>query len=299
MSVTINENLNADLSRIMREELNSAGFDTSSISDKDIPIKYFTVSLRTIKKKPRTVVKATGFTCPTDLQEGLALLEDKIINGESLFRHQSKSVNKLSTEDKLLYCWSIHHFHLGTTTDASGFITRTGPVLFAFVTDDTVYMIDVKLHGAWSDTSLLQTIHDNWPGLIEAWKVEGKPTIHLESPDIASLRKSNINAIVKLNDGTSYTGPGLGMSTAGTPMVATFKSIEMTRTINKFIRDIKNNPTLLLKAKYSDEEIAAMNNVEFNFTLKFIEPDRIVAIDSIHGLQCDLFKQQSFLKECR
>lgn len=94
------------------------------------------------------------------------MLENKITNGESLFPHQSKSVSNLTSEDCLLYSWSIHHFHLGETLEIGGFIKRTGPVLFAYVTDDAFYMIDIKQHGTWSDKGLLQTLYENWPSLL-------------------------------------------------------------------------------------------------------------------------------------
>ncbi len=53
MKVDITETFRRDLSDIMRQESN--------------PFRYLTVSLRTIKMKPRKIEKAVGFVCPPDL----------------------------------------------------------------------------------------------------------------------------------------------------------------------------------------------------------------------------------------
>lgn len=297
MNVTITESLIQDFERIWREELESVGFNTSGISDEDIPFKYFMVSLRTIQKKARVIHKPANFSCPVDLQNGLVLLEDKIIKGNSLFPHQSKSVNNLSSEDLMLYSWSIHHFHLGETIEADGFIKRTGPVLFAYVTEDDFYMIDIKQHGAWSDKNLLQTLYDNWPSLLESWRVNGQPVINFNSSDIGQLRKAHINTIVELNDGSSFVGPGLGVTTAGTPVEATLKYGDIRRHLEGFIRDLRTDPTGFLKTKYSEEDIASMQNVCFDFYLDENNQNQIIAIDRIHGIYRILFDQKKFLRD--
>lgn len=297
MNVTIKESLMQDFARLWREELESVGFNTSSISDEDIPFKYFTVSLRTIQKKARVIHKPANFSCPIDLQNGLALLEDKIIKGKSLFPHQSKSLNKLSSEDYLLYSWSIHHFHLGETIEADGFIKRTGPVLFAYVTDGDFYMIDIKQHGAWSDKGLLQTLYDNWPSLLESWRVNGQTVVNFNSSDIGQLRKAHINTIVELDDGSSFIGPGFGVTTAGTPAEATMKYAEIRRFVESFITDLRKDPTNFLKTKYSDAEIASMQNVDFDFYLDKNTQNQIIAVDRNHGIYQVLFEQRKFLKD--
>ena len=261
MNVKITDTIHKDFSDIMRKELEEVGFDTSGITDDDIPFKYFTVSMRLIEKKPRKIFKSAGFSCPQDLQGGLDLLEDKIISGDSLFANQSKSVARLSSEDYMLYTWSIHHFHLGETIESDGFIKRTGPVLFAFVTDDAFYMIDIKAHGSWSDKDLLQKLYDNWPELMVSWKIEGKPEVNFSSNDIKNLRKAHINTIVQMNDGESYIGPGLGLTGAGTACEATHKVIHINSHIQKFLNDLRKDPLPFLSVKYNKEQISEMKNV--------------------------------------
>ena len=299
MTVTITNSFRQDLSVIMRTELDNAGFDTFGITDDDIPFKYFTVSLRTIQKSPRKIEKAVGFICPANLHNGLARLEECIKKGGALLPFQSKSVGKLTTEDNLLYTWSIHHFHLGDSLDADGFVKRTGPVLFAYVTDDTVYMLDIKQHGAWSNISLLQILHDNWPELIKTWKVPGHPTVSFKSNDIAALRKAHINTIVQLNNGESYLGPGFGITASGSPAEATHKYVDIMHAINSYIQTWEKNPLPLLRVKYSEAEILKMNAVQFDFSLRFVPPNKLEAVDRIHGIVVQMFEQRSFLKDCR
>lgn len=297
MQVEVKESFKTDFSAIMRRELEEAGFDTSGISEKDLPIKYFTISMRLIEKRPRVIYKAADFVCPPDLEAGLQLLESKITNGDSLFPHQSTSVSRLTTEDKMLYSWTIHHFHLGTTLDNRGFIQRTGPVLFAFVTDDAVYMIDIKPHGSWSDKGLIQKLYDNWPQLLESWKVDGEPVVNFGSEEIKELRKANVNTILMLDDGSSFVGPGFGVTTAGTPADASLKVGDIFRHMDRFVRDLKKDPSDFLRTIYSEEEINQMTEVSFDFHLEVTKDYEVLAVDSIHGIYQVFFKQQMFLKD--
>lgn len=295
MIVKITDTIKKDLSDIMRKELEKNGFKTTGITDVDIPFKYFTVDMRLIEKKPREIFKSEGFVCPVELQNGLALLEQKIRLGYTLFPNQSKSLVRLSSEDALFYTWSIHHFHLGVNIGSDGFIKRTGPVLFAVVTDAAFYMIDIKPHGAWSDKDLLQKIYDNWPNLIASWKVDGQPKVNLNSNEVDKFRKNNANTIVQLNDGSSFSGPGLGLTTAGIPCEATNAVICINQHIANFLRGLKNDPTDFLSTKYKKDEIDTMTTVQFDFHLYENGCNQIVVIDKTHGIWQILFDRHNYL----
>lgn len=295
MNISITDSFKKDFADICRKELEDVGFVTSSISDKDIAIRYFTIFLRLIVSKPRKIVKSKDFSCPCDLQKGLSILEEKIVNGYSLLPHQSKSIIKLSTEDLLLYTWSIHHFHLGESVESDGFIKRTGPVLFAYVTDDTFYMIGIKNHGTWSDKNLIQTIYDNWPNLLQKWKIDGQPVENLDSVEIGKLRKCHVNTLVQLKDGSSFIGPGRGITTAGSPLEATMIYNNILRDLYLFVDGIKNNPTSFLKEKYSEEEIEKMNESRMDLCLKEKGNNLIIISDRISGIYVPFFERNKIL----
>ena len=297
MEVNIKESLHQDMASLMRKELEEVGFDTSAISDENVPIKYFTVVLRLIEKKPRAIYKSKDFSCPSNLVRGLSILESKIKSGESLFPHQSKSIARLSSEDKMLYAWSIYHFHLGESIDSSGFITRTGPILFAFITDDAVYMIDIKSHGSWSDKGLIQILYNNWPSLLDSWKVNGTSEVNFDSEAITQLRRSNINTIITLDDGSCFMGPGLGFTTAGTPAEATLKVNNIKHHIDRFLRDLQKDPVAFLKTSYSDEDINHISSFDFDLHIEVLDQNKIAAVDKNSGIYQVLFEQKKFLKD--
>ena len=135
--------------------------------------------------------------------------------------------------------------------------------------------------------------------LIKTWKVPGQPTVSFNSNDIAALRKAHINTIVQLNNGESYLGPGFGITASGSPAEATHKYVDIMHAINSYIQTWEKNPLPLLRVKYSEAEILKMNAVQFDFSLRFVPPNKLEAVDRIHGIVVQMFEQRSFLKDCR
>lgn len=213
----------ADLHGIFCADLARRGYDVSKLTGfETAALSFFNVERRTVRPKPRRVQKSQIFSCPPSVQPGLALLEEKILRGDDINAHQSRSLQKTTYEDGLFNDWGIHHFHLGTTTDASGFVARTGPILFARVEEDVVNMIDVRMHGAghkpWFEQELVRIIHRNWPKTIARFRPRGVLGVRPvpTDEDIEKLRRAGACVSLQMPDGTVYMPPGLGQSTAKT-----------------------------------------------------------------------------------
>ena len=145
-----------DITAILRERLVTLGYLLSpELSDEAVRMRYFNLQHRLIPQRPRNVHRANSSTCPPNLHAGLTFVEGKIIRGEALRPHLSCGILDVSYSDSLLNDWGVYHFHLGTTLRDDGFIVRTGPVLFARMTENDAYLIDVREHGAWSSQDLL------------------------------------------------------------------------------------------------------------------------------------------------
>ncbi|MEP8091316.1 hypothetical protein ABMZ73_16405 [Morganella morganii] len=115
-----------------------------------------------------------------------------------------------------------------------GFIERTGPLLFAFVTEQDFYAINIYKHNDWTENKILQTMHDNWPQLISAYKA---PNITKISETITpsqrtSLRKINGNSFFTAKDGTVYMPTGGGSVASGYNLSTTIKVMRTRRYIN-------------------------------------------------------------------
>lgn len=79
MGIEITCKLKETLANIFKREIEELGFDTSSLTTNDDVLQsYCSYTYRLIDKRPRTIYKATSFTCPVEVEIGLKWLEEKI-----------------------------------------------------------------------------------------------------------------------------------------------------------------------------------------------------------------------------
>jgi hypothetical protein len=184
---------------------------------------------RQVERRPRKIRVARGFTCPKPVRPGLRILRKKILGGVDLNAHLSRDSIKPNKPDGLYTDWGIHHFHLGIRRDPKDarFVERTGPLLFAWVTEDTVYHIAVKEHGAWTDRDLIETVHANWPVLLAPFETPIAPPSEPSHPTDFELAQARKSVIVCLQIGDKvYAAPGGGVTTAGTSVRAEMEASE-------------------------------------------------------------------------
>ena len=130
---TVVIDLCADLVAFFRSELTRLGY--AKVCDIDnrcseLPRVYFDVCKRLLTPEPRTVHKASNFSCPSQFRSAVAAIERIIENGENILPHLSKRILNLTYNDALLNDWGIQHLHLGSTIEFDGFVARTGPLLY-------------------------------------------------------------------------------------------------------------------------------------------------------------------------
>lgn len=204
---------------MLRAKLARGAFPASPAdSSETIALRYFNVQRRLIRPKPRTVHRTSSFLTSPSIQAGFQLVEGKFIRGDDLTPHLSKKIGDPDYADAMLNDWGIHHLHLGTASDPKGFfMERTGPVLYAYVTDSDAYFLTVAAHGEWSNQKLMQALHDNWPSVLAPFRIRG---VNAGSPltddQIGLLRRGGVYLPVRVSDGTMYSPPGGGINTSGT-----------------------------------------------------------------------------------
>lgn len=109
---------------------------------------------------------------------GVTQLENNFANGVSNKWHQSRGALSNNNPDLLLNDWGIYHLHLGDTYESDGFCTRTGPVLFCYFDQKSVYFLDILEHGrghgdVWVNERLLEIMNQNWPRHLERFRLRG------------------------------------------------------------------------------------------------------------------------------
>jgi hypothetical protein len=162
----------SDWLNILKDILeNHWGYDVSNISAEDLPFIYFNAEKRRPDQRVRVLELSDAFSCPPSLQAGWDRLKMLVESGGDLTSNLSKLVNRINNKDSLLNDWGVHHFHLGENLNGQ-FIERTAPLLFALVTKDRFYAINIFNHGAWADEDVIEIIHRNWPEAISKYKIQ-------------------------------------------------------------------------------------------------------------------------------
>ena len=199
------------LKNFMRQEW---GLDTRKITE-DLPVHYFNAAQRRIPMRPRALLISDAFCCPAEHLAGWMLIQEKVEDGQDLTPHLSKLIDDIGKIDLMLSDWGIYHLHLGTALQ-DHYVVRTGPLLFARVTQDKFYAIGIYNHNDWTDITIVETIHRNWPESIARWTLQGVQLAeHLSSDQRKILRKKKYNSFVQVKDGITYGPIGGGYMFSG------------------------------------------------------------------------------------
>jgi hypothetical protein len=205
-----------DLAKLLEKEMESAGYVLpQSMSDELLVRGYLNLLHRLIPARVREVLQSSDLVCPEHLAAGYAEVKRKASTGEPLTPHQSRLLDDVEYTDPLLNDWGVHHLHLSTTLEADGFVTRTGPLLFARVTDDFFYAIQIYAHGAWSKQEIVEILHRNWPDSIKRYRLKGVTgllTTHTDR-DIKDLRQAGVQGLTQVEQSV-YAPMGGGVTTS-------------------------------------------------------------------------------------
>ncbi|MEZ5529534.1 MAG: hypothetical protein R3E57_06325 [Porticoccaceae bacterium] len=255
-----------DWKNILVNELKMAGYaPDQGVGVEDISFQYYYIKKREIVVSPRKVLRSDVFGCPADLMVGLSKFESEVTSGKNLNPYLSRGLRNLDYDDLLLNDWGIYHFHLGEKIESDGFVNRTGPLLFARVSDDTAYLINIFKHGGWSKKELIEIVHRNWPQSIEHYKVKGilGMASEINDDDHAQLRKSGISTFVEMSDGVIYGMLGGGYAMDGSSIEARTYSDRMLNLLVEIEEHAKNNveeiARLVLENSSEEPSIISLN----------------------------------------
>lgn len=211
----------ADWRTQMLNSLESAGYKIDRNFDiEKVSYCYWNVQRKEVFPTPRSIAEPRELVVPDELREGYEWLKSKVMVGENINTHLTRRLFNTTKEDQLLNDWGIHHFHLGTTYLPNGMVAGADPILFAVVTDDQFYCVNIGKHGDWADIDLLRIIHKNWPCLIEPYKINIAGLAHKESINLLEMRNAGLSIIHEVTPDAFYISPGGGYSSCGTSIDA-------------------------------------------------------------------------------
>ncbi|OCH17760.1 hypothetical protein [Aliivibrio logei] len=259
--------LRNELNLLAEREMQNKGYKWKADTKISSFHQYMNLLNREISPIPRMVFMSKNLDCPLECKDGFDALVNGFKLGFNINAYLSSNLKDASYNDSFLNDFGLHHFHLGTgiceSGKSKGFINRTGPILIAYVTEESVYFLRVSKHGKggvpylWTEQSLIEIMHEEWPELLKPYTIYGisQSSEILTSEQRQNLRKNSCNALIEMPDGTNYAPIGGGITSADT-------NIKFTRDFDVFYAEAK----LILKelCKY----INKTNDYSMRFPVK-------------------------------
>lgn len=148
-------------------------------------------SLNALKQKERKDLRKHL----VDIRQSVFLIKDHLINGNNINGFMSKNIQVSRSKDWMLWNSGMHHFHLSREFEESGFVKRSDFLLFAIITEESAYFVDVRPHNErhlWVRQNLLEIVHSNWPELMEVSVLRGVDGTNLTDEERQELRRKKI-----------------------------------------------------------------------------------------------------------
>ena len=229
----------SDLKDIIKQQFDEAGISYMDKMDScSLVARYFEMLHRRIAPVPRKVHFSQEIhhslgklrrEADLELRDqardawgAVFLIRSLLVEGANVTRFLSKNIKSLISRDGLLWDFGMHHFHLGKDVEESGFVKRSDYLLFATITQESAYFVDVRLHPqpgdlGWVRQDLLKIVHSNWPELVATKVLRGMKGIVLTDEEKHELRRKNCNhdtqfgnnAIAPMGGGTMSDGSSL------------------------------------------------------------------------------------------
>ncbi|CAH6975042.1 conserved hypothetical protein [Vibrio chagasii] len=243
-------NLKGDLDRFAELQMKSRGYEWRK-NHKVSPFhQYMNLLNREVTPLPRTVFLSKGLECPNDLKAGFDSLVTALTSGRNVNAYLSSNLKRASYNDGFLNDFGLHHFHLGTGIcskgKSKGFVNRTGPILIAYITEQSAYLVGIYEHGRngsqylWTDQNVIEVIHNQWPEALSSFKVNGiSPSkTNITPKQRKALRSKSCNSLIEMRDGTIYSPIGGGITGASTNTKITIEFDQFFAELNIILKEL-------------------------------------------------------------
>ena len=281
----IDINLIDELNEWAYRELTENGFQ--NVNHEQALEQFCGFEIRILERKPRKICKSQEFSCPDEYKDKLEILEKAVRTGENLTPYMTKSILDVDYMDEMLNDWGIMHFHLESIADQRDprFIQRSNYLLLVYIDPDddgTMYFLQISPHKNmnWSEQDLIRILADNWPTMMEKYRIKGAESItcYISDEEYGKLRKAHINCGVDLHDGRVYVGPYIGVTGKGTTIWTTV-TYDMRISDASFMEKlIKQNETLICEGIKNK-----VSRIEKNYMCSLKQPALRKYIFSIQG----------------
>jgi hypothetical protein len=200
---------------------------------------------RSIPQRRRMVTLSPEVQAKLGIYPAIHKIKDELSQGKDVTPWLSDTVRTRQADpkaDMMFNDWRIIHFHLGDFFVGKNKVHRTGDLLFAFIADDHVVLLDVQPHGSWAMRDLLRILLRVSPADMTSCEFKGVLGARRSYTDdeILKLRHAGMNAPIDI-DGRLFLAPGLGVASSkhSTRLVRAPRVI--MRNIEKVRKDFESN----------------------------------------------------------
>lgn len=294
--------LQDDFQSTVYRDLLRAGY--ADANPKDAVYQYYNLMKRHIAAKPRTVLFSKEFKCPVGYELALSEFVEKVKKGVDLTPFQSQKIKLSAYNDLLLNDWDIQHFHLSRRYRGDGFVSRSKYQVFARVTDETVYMIQIYRHDAedlYSKIEMVRILRDNWPETVERFHMENvaELTEKMNDHQYGLLRDAHAMTFVELGKNQVYFPFGGGYMSSGYSASALRQADNWLNRLSAIQMNIRNNAERIGKTinryigrtePYCDMQIRLLwiDNI-----------DKVTMYESNSGLIIQTETSEGWIRVCR
>ncbi len=191
-----------------------------------------------------------------------------LVEGQNVTRFLSKSVDNLTFIDGLLWDFGMHHFHLNRELENSGFVERSDYLLFAVITQEDAFFVDVRPHcdpDVWVRQDLLSIVHSNWPELTESRVMRGVQGTVLTDQQKKELRRKNANHAAQIG-GNAIAPLGGGTTPAGSSLACQWLGMKLLHEIKQHQCYFDTQP-VELRARLEAMGVEIAEGMEFELVL--------------------------------
>lgn len=195
-----------------------AGASNGAGTLQEVLTDYLNWQRRQIARGPRAVHRSAELLVSTKAVEHRDLLDrliQKIVAGDDLTPHLSRSAQTIAKYDAMLSDWGIQHLHFKPEGGMDD-------LLFAVLEPGHAYLIGIYPHGSWALQELAEIVIRNWPAagiFLESNYVVGL-TRKFTDGERKQLRRAHLSVSSVEIDGKVYSPRVIGQMADGGSTVA-------------------------------------------------------------------------------
>ena len=219
----------------------------------------------------------------------LSELKVRFENGVSVAQYFSDYIRQPKKADKLLKYWRIWHAHIDEAVGENRRSKRSKLLLIFTCDAECIYFIDVIEHpkgNSWFQRAWLETIHDNWPELLNVYN--GATDIVPKSLSDAEARRimnRNYLFFIKVRDVVVVPNT-LGVATDGTSADAIRETDYIVMNLKEWENHLMENEKTI--QKQIEEQLGIVMPHPLDYEL-IIENDKWVAYEKSTKTKIEMF----------